>query len=495
MLGSGNEELVGSLLLERLPRFPEGALEQAIARLETHDTAHVRLKCKARSCWLEVNLVRQPDGFLALVQDITERTQTEDLLELKRQVLQSLAEGDDLEMTCGMICHLVEKLVPETLASILELDREEGILRFLAGGPNLPRKLQTALDGLEIGNRAGSCGTAAYLGKPVYAVNTQEDPYWEDFRTVTEEFGIQACWSIPIRAAEGTILGTFAISHFQTATPGHFHLQVLETAAHIAGIAISRHQSELELARHRGDLEELVKVRNRELELSRERLAETERLSFLGFLAAGIAHEINNPLGLIQLLTFQAKRDTRNPESVTEHLDKIEEQVSRCSRIIRNVLKFSRSEPTEKTPSDLDAIVRRSIDFTRALAESQGVAIAARLAGSLPLLPLNPLEIEQVLVNVIRNGIQACQDGGRIRVETRLLPEEVRITVQDDGHGMDPECLKRVFDPFFTTRTSTGGTGLGMSFCHGIIQNHDGAIEIQSEPDQGTEILLRLPLH
>ncbi len=257
----------------------------------------------------------------------------------------------------------------------------------------------------------------------------------------------------------------------------------------------NRKLAQHELERHRNHLEELVQERTRELDQSREQLQRAERLASIGTLAAGMAHEINNPLAMILLGTERALRALDKPDTVEGLLQQNKRDVERCARIVRGMLDFARHRSTQKWPLDLNEIVRHSMDFTLEFARQNGVAITARLDDELPRLMGNATELEQVVVNLVHNAVYACGDGGRVTIETRQAKGMVQLVVSDDGCGMNPQQLEHVFDPFYTTRMERGGTGLGLSTVHGIVTSHGAAIRVASLPGNGTVFTIEFQKH
>lgn len=249
-------------------------------------------------------------------------------------------------------------------------------------------------------------------------------------------------------------------------------------------------QMQDELTRYREHLEQLVQERTAELIDSQRRLADASRLSSIGTLAAGMAHEINNPLGLIMLSAEQATAE------FGEHplLSEIRELVRRCSRIVRSVLKFARSEETERWSVPLAGVIDKACDLARGTCAQAGVEVIRD--ADMPALCVtgNATELEQVFVNLILNAVHASTGRTPVRLSLQRVGESAVVCVRDDGIGMSREHAARVFDPFFTTRTDIGGTGLGLSICYGIVKSHGGTIRIDSEPNRGTTVTVELPL-
>jgi signal transduction histidine kinase len=232
----------------------------------------------------------------------------------------------------------------------------------------------------------------------------------------------------------------------------------------------------------------LVMVR----EQAEERLRQAERLVAMGTFAAGIAHEVNNPLTAILLAARHALMGNRKPATLRIALGEIVADAQRCARIVRGVLRFARQEPSEKAPEDLNEIVHQARRLTSDLAHRRHVGVRLELAKDLPTVAANRTDIEQALVDVINNAIEASAAGQEVVVRTETAPDAVRVRVQDRGTGMPAEVKDRAFDPFFTTRASEHGTGLGLSMAHGIIAEHGGWITIDSQPGEGTLVTVEL---
>jgi len=178
----------------------------------------------------------------------------------------------------------------------------------------------------------------------------------------------------------------------------------------------------------------------------------------------------------------------------TQALETTVEESLRCGRIIRNMLKFSRQEPTAKWIEDVNDIVRRAAEVTRPYVMKLGGSLEIDIGPVALMANLSPIDIEQVLVNVIRNAAESREGGARVVVSTRRNGDEMSIEVADDGIGVWPADRDHVFEPFFTTRLESGGSGLGLSVAEGVVTDHGGAIEFESQPEKGTRVTVRLPL-
>jgi signal transduction histidine kinase len=224
---------------------------------------------------------------------------------------------------------------------------------------------------------------------------------------------------------------------------------------------------------------------------------QSEKLAALGTLASGIAHEINNPLGIIssrvEVMLLEAETDPL-PKAMVDDLLTVHKHAERVAKIAQGLLSFSRQSSTDMVTVDVNRVVEDTILLARGQIEKAGIAIEMTLAPALPSVRGNPNALGQVVLNLITNARDAMPDGGRVAIVTAHVsedPEAVEIAVGDTGHGMGPETLAKIFDPFYTTKPT--GTGLGLSIVYGIVHDHGGTISAESTPGQGTRFVVRLP--
>ena len=228
-----------------------------------------------------------------------------------------------------------------------------------------------------------------------------------------------------------------------------------------------------------------------------ESLRQADRLASLGTLAAGVAHEINNPLGANLLASQGAlsiKDKQKDKARLEELLTLIRDDAERCGRIVSGVLKFSRQGSNDRAPTNINDVVTTAVDLTRMYAQERKADVSVELSSKVTPIAMNIIEMEQVLVNLIRNAIEADSKGVSVSIRTRRSGDSILVSVRDDGRGITSEQQAHLFDPFFTTRQREGGTGLGLSIVHGIVAMHGGSIEVKSKPDQGTTVHVRLPV-
>jgi signal transduction histidine kinase len=231
-----------------------------------------------------------------------------------------------------------------------------------------------------------------------------------------------------------------------------------------------------------------------EAQLRREALTllrHADRLTTIGRLAAGIAHELGTPLNVVsgKASLISAGRTTGEDAKVAARV--IEQQTDRMTTIIRHLLDFSRRGGTGRQPTNLRAVADETAELLRPLAKRHGITIACE--GPATEAQVNRSEIQQVLSNLLTNAIHAMPRGGTIVLRAELGAEMAILRVVDHGNGIAPHVLPRIFDPFFTTKDVGDGTGLGLSVVHGIVDDHGGTIEVDSELGRGTTFTLRLP--
>lgn len=249
-----------------------------------------------------------------------------------------------------------------------------------------------------------------------------------------------------------------------------------------------------ELLESKRDLEDRVEERTQALKNSQEQLRHSERVASIGTLAAGIAHEINNPLNSILMTAQYSLREKGISDNARRNFETIAAEARRCGKIIKSVLKFARSERTEKHLGDLNEVIEFSVHLASTYKHSSNLTIRPQLEPELPKIPFNATELQQVLINLIQNAIDACGENGVIDIISLRRSGVVQITVKDNGPGIPREHLSRIFDPFFSTKLNSGGTGLGLSIVHGIIADHDGSIRVESTVGQGTSFIIELPV-
>jgi two-component system NtrC family sensor kinase len=223
-------------------------------------------------------------------------------------------------------------------------------------------------------------------------------------------------------------------------------------------------------------------------------LLQSEKLRSLGKMAAGVAHEINNPLTSILINTHLMLEKLEKRHEFYENLSLIADETSRCTEIVKGLLEFARQNPPQKTYADINDLIERTTQLLENQASFQNIRIVKELDPGLPPIKLDRNKIQQVLWNLLLNSCEAMPKGGQLTISDSLSADKkwIVVRVADTGVGIPKENINRLFDPFFTTKSS--GTGLGLAVSYGIIQQHDGKIEINSEEGRGTVFILSFPV-
>ncbi len=243
----------------------------------------------------------------------------------------------------------------------------------------------------------------------------------------------------------------------------------------------------------RADELSLALWKNQQINLQ---LLQTERLAAVGQLAAGAAHEINNPLAIISART-QLLESRENDEKKRRDLHQISEQIERISSILQSLMGFARPNAPQVINLDINSLLLKIIGLVESIFQTHRIPIVQNLAPDLPLILADANQLEQVFLNLVINAQHAMEkEGGVLTVSSAFLPDGKRISVsvKDTGTGISPENLSRIFDPFFSTKSEGKGTGLGLSTAYGIVTNHYGEIKVVSAPGQGTEMIVVLPV-
>ncbi len=225
-----------------------------------------------------------------------------------------------------------------------------------------------------------------------------------------------------------------------------------------------------------------------------KQLMHADRLATIGQLAAGVAHELNEPLSSILGFAQLLQRDPALPVGGRQDLEKIVTAALHAREIIKKLLLFARQTPTFKGPVDLNSVVLSAIDLFKHQFEKEGIELSCVLCPRMPVLAADAGQLTQVLVNLVVNAVQAMPKGGTLVVQTQVQEGHVVCSVKDTGVGMTEEVLDRLFVPFFTTKEVNQGTGLGLPVVHGIVTSHGGTIEVASMPGKGTTFTVRLPI-
>ena len=240
-----------------------------------------------------------------------------------------------------------------------------------------------------------------------------------------------------------------------------------------------------------------LKERDEQLkEFTRKKISESERLAMVGQLAANVAHELNNPLqGIVTYASLTLEKETFD-NSCRQNVSKIVVQANRCRDIIRGLLDFSRQKNPDKTLCNVNALLQGCVSLVENQAIFHNIDVVMNFDPSLPLIIVDPSQIERVFLNLIINAAEAMEGTGTLTITTRIdsLDHYLDIDVQDTGPGISPENIGKIFDPFFTTKETGHGVGLGLAISYGIVEEHNGKLTVKSDLGKGTTFTVSLPL-
>jgi signal transduction histidine kinase len=225
-----------------------------------------------------------------------------------------------------------------------------------------------------------------------------------------------------------------------------------------------------------------------------QRLVQADKLSSIGLLAAGVAHEVNTPLAVISTYAQMLAKQVAEDSQKSALLEKIAKQTFRASEIVNSLLNFSRTSSTSFGQVNLNRVIQETLSLLEHQLSKAGVQMRTELEPNLPAVQGNAGKLQQVFLNLFLNARDAMTGGGTLEVRTWSEGAGVRVEVADTGHGISPEHIHRIYDPFFTTKAARKGTGLGLSVTYGIIQEHGGSIEVSNRRSGGAQFRLELPV-
>ncbi|MGH1396718.1 MAG: AAA family ATPase [Trichormus sp.] len=440
----------------------------------------------------------------------------------QQQILALIAQGVSLNTILEATTRSIESHTDHPAYCSFLLIDTEGRLRY-AAAPSLPAAYNALIDGIKIGPEVGSCGTAAYCKASVTVTDIATDPLWANYR-VALDFGLRACTSTPILGAEGEVLATLAM---YLPVAGEFTLhdrKLMEVATYLAHIAIERHQADVEL-------------QNTQLQV-----LQSEKMASLGNLVAGVAHEINNPIGFLNGSINNSKEYVQdllghlalyqqhypNPvepiqdnaedidlEFLSEDLPKLLDSMKGATNRITNISNSLRTFSRADTEYKIRANLHEGLDSTLLILKYRLKANEHRPAiqviqdfGDLPRIECFPGQLNQVFMNVLANAIDMFDEMAQnqsfkeleahpqqLTIRTEVISNQVFIRIRDNGKGMTQEVQEKIFDHLFTTKAVGKGTGLGLAIARQIVvEKHGGSLNVWSELGQGTEFTVQIPV-
>ncbi|HEV7552450.1 MAG TPA: ATP-binding protein, partial [Candidatus Angelobacter sp.] len=423
--------------------------------------------------------------FVGAVTDITARKRGEALRDGESRILEMIARDAPPEEILERLVRVVEAHFAGLLCSILLLDEDEQHARHGAA-PSLPEAYSRAIDGLLIGPNAGSCGTAMYRRETVVVTDILQDPLWEAYRDLVVPYGFRACWSTPILAHSGKALGSFAMYYREPRSPSPAETHALQMATHLAGIAIERKRAR----------EERERLRQAQADL-----AHINRVTTMGELTASLAHEIKQPISAAvtdaKTCLRWLRREEPNLAEACESASRLVTDVTRAADIISRIGSLFKKGAPEREVVDVNELIREMIVLLRNEASRYSISIRGELANDLPEITADRVQLQQVLMNLMLNGIEAMKDlgtGGELTIKSQQDDNrQLLISVGDTGVGLAPEQTEQIFNPFFSTKNQ--GTGMGLPISRSIIESHGGRLWATSSSGPGATFRFTLAGH
>lgn len=403
-----------------------------------------------------------------------------ELLIANKRVLELMASNRPLTEILNAVVGLIETFASGCISTVYFV--VDGKLT-LGAAPSFPEDFIRAVDGCPIGFNQGTCGHAAFTGKRAISEDVSIDEVWGPFRDWILSYGIKAAWSTPVVSDDGKVLATVSMCWKEPRVPTEWDFEIVDTATSLMRIAVERKKQE------------------ETIEEQRLKLVTASRLAALGEMAANLAHEINNPLSIIQghanLIQLYSKQPVMQNDQVRKTSLEIEKTVSRISGIIKGLKSISKDGDNEPfLPVDMNFAIAETLSFCQERFRRNDVELFFDPSPVPVMVHCRQVQISQTLLNLLNNAFDAilALPEKWVKVELVCNNDHCIIHVTDSGKGIPPELQTKIMNPFFTTKGTTHGTGLGLSISSKIIEAHSGSLLLN--PDHSNTCFeLRLPIN
>ncbi len=388
------------------------------------------------------------------------------------QILEGVVRHRPLNESLDGIVAAIENQLPHAACSVLLL--RDGRTLHHGAAAKLPVAYCEAIDGVPIGLGQGSCGTAAFTGRPVIARDVKTDHNWVQFRDVAATHGLRSCWSTPIVAEGGEVLGTFAVYTSNVWIPDEAAVQLVERFTYLAAIAIEH---------------------NRLFGADASNKAKTDFLAL-------VSHELRTPLNAILGFAQVMQMVDLDPEQRVDSVDQIVRAGQHLRDLIDELLDLSRIEAGQLSvlleDVEIGVVIGEVLDLVRPLATSSDIALVGRPVTGVPRVHADQRCVRQVLINLIANAVKYTPVGGRVQVGAACGTKGmVRISITDSGPGIPPDSIAELFQPFHRLEqdglTAPKGTGLGLALSARLMDEMGGRIGVESTPGTGSCFWVELP--
>jgi signal transduction histidine kinase len=432
-----------------------------VALSKTKGELNERVKERTRDLEMEINV----------------RKRTESAIIGQNLVLEKLARGESLKEILDMITTNVERLLPATKCGILLLD-SSGTRLFYVSAPGLPSSFTEKINGFTIGPNAGTCGAAISTAKLTVSEDIETDPLWVESKDLALSHGLRACWSSPIKGAEGAILGTFALFYGVPKRPTATEIKLIQSTAYLAGIAIENKTTNEKLKSYAANLER-----------SNQSLQDFASIA---------SHDLQEPLR--KIITFGDRLRSKLSdvdEQGIDYMERMQKAAQRMQGFIDDLLLYSRVSSKSKALESVDfrEMISQVIeDLDIRISQTRGAVVVE----DLPVLQADLFQMRQLFQNLIGNALKYHRDQVPPNIVVHSSSKNNgfwEIIVEDNGIGFDEKYKERIFKPFerLHGRSAFEGSGMGLAICKKIVDLHGGDIAVESIPEKGTTFKITLP--
>ena len=441
-------------VLKKVKDCIDGKKEEFEAEMKMHHKDGSTIIVLSRAFLVKSKQDGKPIRLVGTHVDISQRKKTEKLIKETNKVLEMIAVGSPANEVYEQIAFMYESRHPGMRCSLLEL--EDGKLLH-GGAPSMPKEYCDAVNGLEIGPNVGSCGASTYTGKRVLVENIETDFNWTNIKNVALPHGMRCCWSEPILNSRGKVLGAFGMYYNYPALPNEEESEDLISAARLAGIVMERDQSQ------------------KQMQKDEKIISEQSKLVSMGEMIGNIAHQWRQPLSVITTtatsLKIQKEIGVLNNNDINRYMDTINESAQYLSQTIEDFRNFL--DP--KNSKLKEFLIPKAIDKTLKIVSSQFVANDIKIIKDIENRTISSFENEliQVLINLLNNSRDALLnfDNNKklIFINAYTKDDTFFIEVIDNAGGVKKDIVSRIFEPYFTTKYKSKGTGIGLYMSQDIV--------------------------
>jgi len=387
----------------------------------------------------------------------------------------------NLEQVLDNAMKYAEEFMEAEASSVYELDEKNNELFIRLARGDRKEKIK----GIRLGLGEGVAGWVVKNAQPLAIQDVRKDGRFSDKFDRITGFRTKSMICVPL-LLRGKPIGALQVLNKKSKRPfNQADLELLNSMSQQISIA-------MENARLYQRLQEKYTNTTRELRITQRKLIRTERLAAMVHLVQGVAHEIRNPIMTIGGFAYRIKKELNHNYRLQKYVDIILDESARLEKLVREVKEFTDVQTATLSLENIEPVVREALKIFKPLARTRNVKVSFRAAKKIPLINMDPSQIEIALSNIIENALEAMPDGGLLTLRISKDTEHVIITVQDSGCGISSDKLDAVYDPFVTSKPR--GAGLGLTMVHQIILNHGGEISIESELKKGTLVTLKFPL-